>query len=217
MKFGTLLYKEIRECLPFVIVVAIILTAIGLTFVQMANIAAEHDRFIFNEGAIEAAGVWLLIFSIGLGMVLGVRQYHTEFAARTWGFLLHRSVNRETILSAKLFTGLLCFVPMAIILGLFYLYIHDKPFFQIPPTIRMFWKGLLFIVFGYVLYLAIAMAVLNKAKWYTTKMLSVVFGLWMFFMASIHWRLLGAWIIIVTTTAILLVQITDVFLNREFE
>ncbi|MHB0946277.1 MAG: hypothetical protein ACYC3B_03810 [Sedimentisphaerales bacterium] len=217
MKFGALVYKEIRECLPFAIGIATVLAAIGLTIAQMANLAAEHGRFIFSKGEIEALGVWLVVFSVVLGMILALRQYHTEFSARVWGFLLHRSVNRGTILLAKLFTGLLCFVPMAIILGLFYLYIHDKPFFQTPPTIRIFWKGLLFLVFGYVSYLAIAMAVLSKAKWYTTKMLSVAFGIWMFMTAALQWHLYWSWITIIVAAAILLVQITDVFLNREFE
>jgi ABC-type transport system involved in multi-copper enzyme maturation permease subunit len=217
MKFGALVYKEIRECMPFAIGIAAILIAIGFTIIQMANLAAEQGKFIFSGGEIEALGVWLLVFSVVLGIILALRQYHTEFSAKTWGFLLHRSVNRGTILLAKLFTGLLCFIPIMIILWSFYIYTYDRPFFQTPPTIRIFWKGLLFIVFGYVSYLAIAMAVLNKAKWYTTKMLSVAFGVWMFLMAAIHWRLLGAWIIIAATAAILLVQIADAFLNREFE
>ena len=162
-------------------------------------------------------GGWLLAFSVVLGIMLSLRQYHTEFATRTWGFLLHRSVNRGTILLAKLFTGLLCFIPIMIIFGLFYFYIHDKPFFQTPFVIRIFWQGLIFIIFGYVAYLAFATAALSQTKWYTTKMLSVAFGVWMFIIFIVQRQLCWAWITVIATIAILLVQITDIFLNREFE
>ena len=162
-------------------------------------------------------GGWLLAFSIVLGLALSIRQYHTEFSARTWGFLLHRSVNRGTMLLAKLFTGLLCFVPIMIIWGLFYLYTHNKPFFQTLLAIRIFWQGLIFIIFGYVSYLAIALAALNKAKWYTIKMLSVVFGVWMFIIFIVQRPLCRAWLTAIAAVAILLIQIADAFLNREFE
>ena len=165
----------------------------------------------------QLAGFCLLIFSIALGVALGIRQYGTEFFSRTWGFLLHRSVNRGTILGSKLLAGLISFIPMVVIWGLFYIYAHDKRYFPIPPTERILWEGMIFVAFGFVSYLAIAMAAMNKAKWYTTKGLSAAFGIWMFVTLVVQWKLVWAWMTIIAAAVILLIQIIDTFLNREFE
>ncbi|MFA6186285.1 MAG: hypothetical protein WC770_03605 [Phycisphaerae bacterium] len=230
MKFNALLYKEIRECLPYVIGAAILLIAFGFTTVQMGvdpdTINNRYMAFsnanqwgwnLFRGYFIQPAGVSVLIFTIALGIALAIHQYSVEFFVRTWGFLLHRSVNRGTILASKLLAGLLSFVPLLIIWGLFFLYAHNKRYFPIPPTERIFMEGLIFVAFGFVSYLAVAMAALNKAKWYTTKTLSVAFGIWMFITLAVQWQLFWAWITIAVATAILLVQIIDTFLNREFE
>jgi hypothetical protein len=229
MKFKALVYKEIRECLPYVIGTAVLLLAFGFTMVQITIssdfIARQYDSvrvgqwswYLLRGSFIQPAGVWSLIFSIALGIALGIRQYSAEFFARTWGFLLHRSVNRGTILAAKLLTGLLSFIPVAIIWVLFYIYAYNKRYFPIPPTERIFWEGLLFVAFGYVSYLAITMAALNKAKWYTTKKISIAFGIWVFVALMVQWQLFWSWIAIIAAAAILLIQITNIFLNREFE
>jgi len=232
MKFIALVYKEIRECLPYIIGAAILLITFGFTTVQMSVspnlIDYSYTKFsdgnmnfwgwnLFRTSFIHSASGWLLLFAVALGIAIGIRQYSAEFLAKTWGFLLHRSVNRGTILASKLFAGLLGFIPLIVIWGLFYLYAHDKRYFPIPPTERIFAEGLIFVAFGYVSYLAIAMTALNKAKWYTTKTLSAAFGIWMFVTLVVQWQLFWAWITIIATAAILLVQITDIFLNREFE
>jgi ABC-type transport system involved in multi-copper enzyme maturation permease subunit len=233
MKFGALVYKEIRECLPYMLGAALLLIAFGFTMVQITvnpdyienrytqfsniNVNQWGGYYLFRASLIQPAGVWAMIFSVALGIALAIRQYSAEFFVRTWGFLLHRSVNRGTILASKLFAGLLSFIPLIIIWGLFYLYAHDKRYFPIPPTGRIFAEGLIFVAFGYISYLAIAMAALNKAKWYTTKKLSIAFGIWMFVTLMVQWQPFWGWITIIIAAAILLVQIIDTFLNREFE
>ncbi|MEN6387095.1 MAG: hypothetical protein ABFD79_18090, partial [Phycisphaerales bacterium] len=66
-------------------------------------------------------------------------------------------------------------------------------------------------------YLAVAMAALNKAKWYTTKIISIAFGIWMFVSLLMQWQIWLGWLTLICASAILLIQITDNFLNREFE
>jgi ABC-type transport system involved in multi-copper enzyme maturation permease subunit len=222
MKFRALVYKEIRECLPYVLGAAILQIAFGFTIVQMVIDSNHINNYytgwnFFNDSFIGVAGGWLLAFSAALGIALGIRQYAAEFFVRTWGFLLHRSVHRGTILASKLLAGLLSFIPLIIIWGLFYLYAHDKRFFPIPPADWILWEGLIFVAFGYVSYLAVAMAAISQTKWYTTKKLSIAFGIWMFVTLVVQWHLLWAWITIAAAAAILLVQIIDTFLNREFE
>ena len=222
MRFRALVYKELRECLPFIIGAVILQFAFGFTIVQMVIDPDHIDNYYrgwnyFNESFIGVAGGWLLAFSVALGIALGIRQYAAEFFIRTWGFLFHRSVRRGTILASKLFAGFLGFIPLAVIWGLFYLYAHDKRFFPIPPADRILWEGLIFVAFGYVSYLAVAMAALSRAKWYTTKKVSIAFGIWMFITLIMQWQLFWGWMAIAIATVILLVQIIDTFLNREFE
>jgi hypothetical protein len=217
MKFRALVYKEIRECLPSTMGLAIMLFASGFVAVQIADSKIIMPGAMSDESFFHITGGWVLTFSIILGLILSVYQFQAEFSTRVWGFLLHRSVTRGTILISKLFSALLCFIPLLIIWSVFYLTVRNKPFFEAPLEISIFWKGLIFIILGYSSYLAVAAAILSQAKWYTTKLLSLAFGGWMFSILIVQWRLLGAWIIIFVTITILLIQITDIFLNREFE
>ena len=232
MRFKALLYKELRECLPFALGAAILLIVCGFTTIQIAikpDIADfrfgsftegnEHQWQwnLFNTSFIQPAGAFLLLFSALLGIALGIRQYSVESLARTWGFSLHRSVNRGTVLTSKLFSAFLSFIPLSFIWAIFYIYAQDSRYFPIPPTQRILIEGLIFTAFGYVAYLAITMAALNKAKWYTTKLISAAFGIWMFINLIVQWKLFWAWATIIIASAILLVLIADNFLNREFE
>lgn len=213
MRFRALLYKELRECMPFSIGLTLILCVLSYAIFRAYEADSHVDKSIY-----ELMGGWLMGFSVVLGIVLGVCQFHTESSIRLWGFLLHRSVTRGTILVAKFTSAAICFIPYVILLLLFfYLCIKSKADFELLPTLPLFLKGMIYIVFGYIAYLAITLAALNTAKWYTTKFLSIAFGLWTFVMLVIQWRLLGAWLVLIIAASILLIQITDLFLNREFE
>jgi hypothetical protein len=241
MKFIALLYKELRECLPLVLAASVLLIGCGFIGIWM-NVsprALEYHYHIFTSGSdietyqpsvnpditwylfyvpfISGAGVLLFVFTVGLALALGVRQYWIEFFTRTWGFLLHRSIKRITVLYAKLIAGLISFLPMAIIWTIFYIYGFNKKYFPIPPPARTFIEGLIFITFGYVVYLAAALAGLSTTRWYTTKMISLAFAIWMLITLMMQWQLGWAWLAIIVSVIILLTQIVDVFLNREFE
>lgn len=242
MRFRALIYKEFRECLPWVLAASISLIGFGLiilcltvdeeypdyhyrTFaagsdIEPVQFSSDPDVPTYNlfyGPYIAPAGIFLFIFSIGLGIALGIRQYWVEFFTRTYGFLLHRSVKRGTILSAKLFAGFVSFIPMAVIWLVFYLYGHHKELFPIPPSARVFVEGLIFVAFGFVVYLSVALAALSREKWYTTRTFSMVFAIWMFITLTQQWQLGWAWLVMSVSGIILLIQITDVFLNREFE
>jgi ABC-type transport system involved in multi-copper enzyme maturation permease subunit len=213
MRFRALLYKELRECMPFSIGLTLILCVLLYAIFK----ACEADQYV-DESIYEVMGAWLIGFSIMLGIILGVCQFHTESSTRLWGFLLHRSVTRSTILISKFISAAICFIPYVILLlSFFYLCIKSESDFELRPTLPLFLKGMIYIVFGYITYLVITLAALSTAKWYTTKFLSIAFGLWTFVMLVIQWRLLGAWLVLIISASILLIQITDVFLNREFE
>ncbi|HAL44420.1 MAG: hypothetical protein A2Y12_08340 [Planctomycetes bacterium GWF2_42_9] len=212
MRFRALIYKELRECMPIVSGLSLILLILGF---MMMRFLYSTVRVAEIKPVYEVCGGYLLAFSIVLGIILSVRQFYIEFSMKLWGFLLHRSVTKESILFAKIFTGFICFIPFLSMWTIFYFY--TKPVFVTPPELSYLWKGFVFAAFGYVSYLAVTLSTLSQAKWYTTKKMGIVFGLWMFIMLMIQWRLLGAWLVIIISASILLIQITDLFLNREFE
>lgn len=240
MRFRALVYKEFRECLPWVLGASILLTGFGFFFMADSAMYPEyHYRTFAAGGDIESvqffndldvdiydlfyypyvakASYLLFVFSFVLGIALGVRQYWVEFFTKTYGFLLHRSVRRGTILSAKLLAAVISFIPMAVIWTIFYLYGYNRELFPIPPSAGTFAEGLIFVAFGFVVYLSIALAALSREKWYTTKMFSLAFAIWMLVTLGQQWQLSWAWITFFVSAVILLIQIADVFLNREFE
>ncbi|MEN6384252.1 MAG: hypothetical protein ABFD79_03545, partial [Phycisphaerales bacterium] len=169
MRFKALLYKELRECLPFAIGAAILFMICGFTAIQTI-IKFDNSFIVFSEDSennfwnlfkssfIQPACPFLALFAAALGFSLGIRQYAAESFFRTWGFLLHRSINRGRFLSAKLLAAILSFIPLAVIWCFFYIYGHDKQYFPIPPTEKILFEGLIFTALGFVAYLAVAMA-----------------------------------------------------------
>jgi hypothetical protein len=160
-------------------------------------------------------GPWLFVLSIGLGLVLGIRQFWIPTFTRTWPFLLHRSVNRNTILAAKLTATSIAFacslVPVWI--GIYW-YSTRPEVFAVPPTFRFFIEGWIFIILGFMIYLGTALSGLSTAKWYTTKIFGLILGFIIFIVVQFTLvELLG---VIIVSTAILLSQIFQTFLRREF-
>ncbi|MCD4830352.1 MAG: hypothetical protein K8R02_00930 [Anaerohalosphaeraceae bacterium] len=239
MRFKALLYKEIREVLPWLLLAAAALLAFGFIFLQLSARSIEWHWQTFPVGNISAiqsssdpdvtiwnmfygpfiasAGTLLFLISIGLGIAIGVRQYWMGFFIKTWGFMLHRSASRGQILTAKLTAGAISFAPLAVIWALLYLYGHNRELFPVPPATRTFIEGLIFIGLGYVVYLAIAIARLSPEKWYTRIILGPALGIWVFFALVMQWQITLACGVLIIAAAILLVQITNVFLTREFE
>jgi ABC-type transport system involved in multi-copper enzyme maturation permease subunit len=240
MRFRALMYKEFRECLPCVLLASIFLIGCGFIWATVKNEYPDANYRTFTAGGdiepvqfsgdpdisiynlfyypyITPLSYSLFVFAFGLGIALGVRQYWVEFFTKTYGFLLHRSVLRSTILGAKLLAAMISFIPMAVIWTIFYLYGYNRQLFPIPPSAGTFVEGLIFVAFGFVVYLSVALAALSREKWYTTKMFSPAFAIWMLVTLGQQWQLSWAWITFFVSAVILLIQIADVFLNREFE
>jgi len=231
MRFVALLRKELRESLPWMILAAIILLAIG-GFVLRAQayhgppswyysslspgFAVEHHQ-LTRFSPLQMTGSWLLITSIGLGLVLAVRHFWIPHFTRTWPFLLHRSVSRQMILGAKLAAATVAFVVSlgSVWIGLYW-YASRPELFTVPPPGRIFIEGWLFIVLGLMAYLGAALVDLSMARWYTTKIFALAFATVVMFMIILQWRLSWAFAIMIIGVVVLLSQIIDTFLNREF-
>ena len=231
MRFSALLRKELWESLPWMLLAAIILLAIG-GFALRAQ--AYHGQLNwsyspFSPGSVvdtyqlnrsyplQATGPWLLITSIGLGLALGVRHFWIPHFTRTWPFLLHRSVSRQIILGAKLTAATVAFVVSlgSVWIGLYW-YACRPELFTVPPPGRIFIEGWLFIVLGLVIYLGTALTALSTARWYTTKIFGLAFATLVICMIILQWRLSWAFAMVIIGVVVLLSQIINTFLSREF-
>lgn len=231
MRFLALLKKEFRECLPWVLLAAAFVLALGILAMVNERIRIEqgYGYRVFTPGSsvssyelssasfLSFVGLLIFLASLGLGLALGIRQFWVAHFTGTWAFTLHRSVNRATILWAKLAAAV---VSVTFSLGLvwlyFYWYAHRSEYFPVPPTTRVFIEGWIFILFGLVVYLGTALSGLSRARWYTTKMFGLAFSVLIFVTIVVQWELALAFLAIIAGVVILLSQIIDTFLSREF-
>ncbi len=230
MRFSALLRKELRECLPWMLLAAIAFLSLGGFFLRAEayyegyryysrlspGIAVEHYRLTYYP-ILNVTGPWLFCFSIGLGLVLGIRQFWIPHFTRTWPFLLHRSVSRKTILAAKLTATAIAFViSLGAIWVALYWYATRPEVFAVLPAFRVFIEGWIFIMLGLVVYLGTTLSGLSTANWYTTKIFGLAFATVITGTALSQWTLVGIFTAIAISVAILLSLIFDSFLRREF-
>ena len=230
MRFSALLYKELRECLPWMLSAAIVFIVVTSVLLQTETYsnnnnyrfsrlspgtAISHYKLTYSP-TMNETGPWLFVLSVGLGLALGIRQFWIPNFTRTWPFLLHRSVSRNTILAAKLTTASIAFVISIVPIWVgIYWYATRPEVFVIPPTFRFFIEGWIFIILGFVTYLGTALSGLSTAKWYTTKIFGILFVVAIFMTLSM-WTLAGFLVALIVSAAILLLQIYQTFLRREF-
>jgi hypothetical protein len=231
MRFLAILRKELRECLPWIVLAAAVLFAFGYLelFERMIPQNVDHRYRLFtpsNEvyhfdlmkwSLLAGIGQLLLFVSIGLGLAMGIRQFWVDHYTGTWGLTLHRSVNKEKILSAKLTAAAIGFVvSVGAIWCLLFLYASKAPNFYIPPTKRAFFEGWVYIASGLVVYLGTALAGLSTVRWYTTKVFGLAFAAVILFVMVLQGRLSYAYLTLLVGIFILAVQIGQTFLSREF-
>jgi hypothetical protein len=232
MRFIALLRKELRECLPWMLFAAVFLTVFGGIALwgqtRPENINSRYPWFapgtintygynFIKAYPVSQAGVFLFMTSIGLGLILGVRQFQIENVTRTWGFLLQRSINRGTVLLSKLSAAVIVFIISQGLIWCFFFWYSRKPgLFAVRSSDRVFVEGWIFVILGFIAYLGTALSCLNSAKWYTTRLFSLLFTALMIVIVAGQWSLLGAFIFIAVATLILLSQLTETFLSREF-
>ena len=231
MRVSTLLRKELRECLPWMLLAGILFIAITSVLFQTETHSENNyyrysrlspgtaiSRYSFTfYPAMNETGPWLFFLSVGLGLVLGIRQFWIPNFTRTWPFLLHRSVRKNTILAAKLTAASIAFVISIVPVWVgIYWYATRPEVFTLPPTLRVFIEGWIFIILGFVMYLGTVLSGLSTSKWYTTKIFGLAFATVVIFTIFSHWSLVWAFAVIATSFVILLSLIFDTFLRREF-
>jgi hypothetical protein len=231
MRFSALLRKELWESLPWMLLATIIFLGIG-GFVLRTQPYWEQPTWFYSGlspgsvvdtyrlthySPLQMTGIWLVMTSIWLGLALGLRHFWLPHFTKTWSFLLHRSVSRQTILGAKLTAATAAFVVSlgAVWIGLYW-YACRSELFLMPPPGRIFIEGWLSIMLGLVVYLGTALAALSTARWYTTKIFGLAFATVVICMIFLQWWLSWAFAMVIIGIVVLLSQTIDTFLNREF-
>ena len=232
MKFLMLVRKELRETLPWLLLAGLALLVVG-AFLLRAEMQFDRPHWAYSRfepgttvatprllsyySALSGTAVWLCCVSLALGMVLAVVQFWLPGFTKTWPFLLHRSTGRATILAAKLTAAVAGFgISLGTVWIILYAYASWPGVFPIPPAARIFANGWIYMAWGLVAYLGIVLTGLSSARWYTTKIFGLIFA-WMAILAgSDNCTFFWACIIIVFTGIILLAQICNAFLKREY-
>jgi hypothetical protein len=159
----------------------------------------------------------LFMASIGLGLALGIRQFWMEHIQRNWSFLIHRSVDKGMVLTCKLAASIIAFVvSLGFIWYAFYSYSRNMQLFGLPPTPDILYQGWFLIIFGFVVYLGIALSGLYRKRWYATKLLPLLFVFYIFVAVISSFSLTWSFVHLLIGIAILLPLVIDAFLTREF-
>lgn len=231
MKFLMLLRKELRESLPWILLAAIALLVIGgialrleirsgrsgWSYPNLSPGATVNTYSFCQLSSLWIAGSWLFAISIALGLALGVQHFWIPHFTRTWPFLLHRSVGKMTILAAKLTAAAIgCILPLGAVWLALYWHACRSDAFGLPVPARVFIDGMILIVLGLVVYLGTALTGLGRARWYTTKIFGLAFAALVLFIATVQCGLVWALVIMVVSIMILLSQVIDTFLKREY-
>ena len=233
MKFLALLRKEFRESVPWLLLAALILLAIGMLTLRAEVRFNDLEYWSYQPGLtpgvpvnayrflhrcrLEWMAMWLAFIAPGLALALGIRHFWVPLYTQTWSFLLHRSVSRLTLLSAKLTATILAFVlSLGIPWSLLYGYACRPALFPTPEPIKMLVVGWLYIALGLLVYLGTALSALSTARWYTTRVFGLGFAALAFLIIVSQWNLTWIAASIILVALILLAQTVETFLTREF-
>jgi hypothetical protein len=226
MRFFALTKKELRECLPWILLAAIALILIAGIILQ--NLALRQATWTtemiesklsinYSRPPLQDSAVILFLVSIALGLILGFQQYWLPGFRGIWPFILHRSVSKQILLTSKITAGAIAFIlSCGITWTLLYFYSCLPGLFLTPPAFRFYLEGCLLILIGFAVYLAMALSGLSSARWYTTKVLPLLFAAVILVAVLGQWNLLFIFITLVVGILIILVQLFDTFLKKEF-
>lgn len=230
MRFLTLLKKELREAVPWIVLSVILLFVISWFLIRMTAIYLGPEYYygmlpggkvieqymIFRPDIIQNPAVLMFFVSIGLGLVLGLRHFWMPGFTGTWQFLIHRSVTRQVIISVKLAVAAILMFCLSLAWLLVAGIAGMSERIIIPPESGLVGLGIFYAYLGFIVYMGTALCAITKARWYTTRMLGLFFVFIMYIAILPQKSFAYAFLITVVFFAILIVQIYAIFLEREF-
>lgn len=229
MRFPALFKKELRETVPWLILAVLLMLSLGWFMIHTGAISQSQWHYgsipngeiidsykIFRTDIMLESATLMFFTSIGLGLAVGIRHFWVPDFTRTWQFLIHRSVARSIILSAKLTaaaTVLLC-LSIAWLLLVGYNYISERVI--IPPESGIVGLGFFYAYLGFIVYLGTALCSLTTTRWYTTRMFGLFFVFFMFLIILSQTNFTFGFISTIIFFAVLIIQIYETFLQKEF-
>jgi len=236
MRFIALLRKELREAVPWMILAGIVFLFFGSVIIQdnaerhyrpyeLWNTGTNSDdsigisshNFISRSRYFREIGPLLFFISIGLGLVLGGRQFWMPGFLKMWPFTIHRSIKRCSILWSKFTATLIAFtISLGGIWTLLFLYTSRPGIFSYLPRGRIYVEGWLLILTGLVIYCGTALAGLAETRWYTTRMAGIGFTMFILTLAMSHTTLTGCFATILIGLLTLVIQIISTFSDKQF-
>lgn len=230
MRFATLLKKELKEALPWIMLAVVAMLLIGSLIIH----EEQKYQYSWNVRGLEAGtsqemrsmtmryplygvGGLVISVSIGLAVALGISQFMVPFFRRNWAYTIHRSIKRTTILWAKFTAAAISMaLGVGIVWTLFYLYALQPGKFPFPPSGRVLLDGWLFILLAMVAYFAMVLTAIGTSKWFTTRLFPLVFTFLIYMIALSYQSLLSFTIITLIAAAGFCTQTVHAFVNREF-
>ena len=230
MRFLALLKKELREAVPWSILSLIILFAISWFLIRMTVIYHGQEFYygmlpggkviqqymIFRPDIMQGPAVLMFFVSIGLGLILSIRHFWMPAFTGTWQFLIHRSVTKPVIVSAKLTAAAILMLCLSLAWLLVACIAGMSERIIVPPESGLVGLGIFYSYLGFIVYMGTSLCAITKARWYTTRMFGLFFVFIMYIAILPQKSFAYAFLITVTVFAILIVQIYEMFLQREF-
>ena len=229
MKFLTLLKKDIKDAIPWIIGSIMLLYALCWFCIRMKLYGMSQEGYvIFKNGEVinqynifksdilqEPADIMFFI-TILLGLALGFIHFWMPGIRRTWQFLIHRSANRSTIITSKLSVAAMMVICMSLAWLLLAGVVSKSKSIIIPPDIGIIHLGVFYAFLGFIAYLSIALSALTRARWYATKLFGLYFAFVIYILIISQVNPYRALFISILAFVILIVQLYQVFLKREF-
>lgn len=232
MKFIAIVRNQLQEIYGGLIVMMVIFTFLGGFILWRGIRHPDFDRYWKYQAPgdtvshytlfqypkpLVGVGPVLLGVSVILGFLLAAQQFVEQEKRKTWAFTIHRSVARSTILWAKFSAAVIAFILcFGVVWTLFYLYVSVPGVFPYPPTARTLIEGWIFILLGLVIYFGGVLSAVSTKKKYTTKYFGTVFAGVILVLSFMQLSLALCFAVIITALVILVSDIIDTFLSREF-
>lgn len=228
MKFAALLKKELRLCLPWMLLS--ILAFAGIGAIEMKTTINYQENYIghgYDESAYYSFNIpinplddfaqLLVLTSLSLGVILAVVQFFMPAIHKTWSFTIHRSIQPQMVVWSKFAAALLTFViSMGPLWTLFYLYAAAPGRLYLPVFFETYLRGWIFILMGLIAYWGTALSAVSTTHFYTTRLLGMAIAVAIIVFICLQISLIGAVVCVLAGAGVLILQIMDTFFAREF-
>ena len=229
MKFFALLKKELREAVPWIIFAVISLLVLSWFMISMKEYSLRdwpyspiktgkiiNQSEIFRGDILLEAAVLMFFISILLGLALGFIHFWMPGFRRTWQFLIHRSVTRTALIASKLSAAAIMMVCLSLAWLFLAWFTAISRRIIIPPESGLVRLGVFYAYMGFIVYMATALCALTKARWYTTKLFGLFFAFVIYIIIISQANIYRAFFISILAFFVLIFQLYQTFLQREF-